>query len=320
MYPPIYADKINVAQGSYTPSSVQSQNNNAFEYWERALFQRAAYKIRMNGLPENWTNDIRDFLIFCLYRRGYVAIFNDKERGVSFNPCTLSGYDFYYQRTKAIVTNPAYNKSLELDIHKDCEILKLTPDYMGIWDIVDYYAEKLANLSSGVDMTITNSKFAFFAWAKTRAAAQALKKLFDNIQKGIPFHVADGRLADDPTSKDVPIQTIFRNGIKNDYILPEQLQDVQTLINMFDAEIGIKTIPYQKKERMVTSEADSKEEDCIARCTIWIETLNESAKCVNAMFGTNISFELRETKDELRETKETEVAVDGNGNDDDSLS
>ena len=71
------------------------------------------------------------------------------------------------------------------------------------------------------------------------------------------------------------------------------MQDVTTLLNAFDKEIGIPTVPYQKKERMVTSEADSTKIESIARVSLWIETLNSSYSIFNKKYGYNIKASLR---------------------------
>ena len=70
---------------------------------------------------------------------------------------------------------------------------------------------------------------------------------------------------------------------------------------MFDAEVGIPTIPYEKKERMVTDEANSRQTDSITRLTTWLECFNESAENVNKMFGTNISAEMHFKPEESEE-------------------
>ena len=43
-----------------------------------------------------------------------------------------------------------------LEIGKECEIIKLTPDYMGIWDVITYYAEKLACMDDVLGAIVTN--------------------------------------------------------------------------------------------------------------------------------------------------------------------
>lgn len=290
-YKPLNYNEINIAAGHYSPSNIKVYNNKAFRFWERALFQRCQSVLLANDFPEEWSGNVKDFFYYCVLNWGYVSVFNDDKYGLSFQPATLSGFDFYYQPTKAIVSNPMLTK--EFVIGKDCEILKLTPDYEGIHDIVEYYAEKLSEMDSAINMAIVNSKFAYFLGARNKGMAEALKKIYDKMQKGEPLIVYDQRILNDTTDKTDPFHFIERTNLKSSYIVDDLLRDFQTIINMFDAEIGIKTVPYQKAERMVTAEAESKTDDSLARVRVWVETLNSSAEVVNKHFGTNISFSLR---------------------------
>lgn len=290
-YTPLNYSKINAIAGRYNPSMVKSYNNQAFVFWERSLFQRAQSVIDVDGLPDEWRGNVKDFFFYCLLRFGFVGVFNSDEYGISFQPCTLAGYDFYYQPTKAIVSNPYLQK--EFTIGEDTELLKLTPDYCGITDIVTYYAEKLAVLDNAINMSLINNKYAFFLGARNKGMAQALKKMLDKVNKGEPAVIYDQRILNDTTDKDVPYQFFERANLKQSYLTTDQLQDFQTIINSFDAEIGIPTIPYQKKERMVTDEANSKTLDAVSRSEIWIDTLNATAENVNSMFGLNIEFTRR---------------------------
>ena len=281
-YAPLNYDKLNMTAGRFSPSSIKSHNNLSFWFWSRSLFQRAASVIEFE-LPENWEGKIKDFFVYCLFKYGYVAIFYDDQYGLSFQPCSLKGYDFYYQPTAAIVANPLLNKEFELG--KSAQLVKLTPDYFGVWDIIDYYAEKLSMMDVSINSSIVNSKFAYLLGAKTKGAAQALKKLLDLINKGEPAVVYDSRIFDNSSKGDVsPFQTWFRDSMKQNYITTDLLQDFQTILNDFDREIGIPTIPYQKKERLVQSEAESTEIDSKARSIVWVDTLDSSIKEVKQLF------------------------------------
>lgn len=280
-YTPLNYNNINLAAGRFSPSSVKVTNNLSFWFWSRSLFQRAASVIEWT-LPDNWEGKRKDFFVYCLFKYGFVAVFYDDEFGQAFQPCSLSGYDFYYQPTNAIVANPLLQKTFT--ISEDCELIKLTPDYFGCWDIIDYYAAKLSMLDVSINSSIVNAKFSYILGAKSKGAAQALKKLLDLINKGEPAVIYDSRIFDDPTSKDTPFQSWMRENMKNNYITPELLQDFQTILNNFDREIGIPTIPYNKKERMVTSEAESTEIDSKARSTVWIETIQSSIKEVKKLY------------------------------------
>ena len=292
-YAPLNYDKINIAAGRFSPRSIKSFNNYSFWFWSRSLFQRAASVIEFT-VPENWEGKPKDFLVYCLFKFGYVAIFYDNRFGLTFQPCTLKGYDWFYQPSGCLVANPQLNK--EFTLGTDAQLVKLTPDYFGIWDIIDYYAEKLSMLDVSINSSIVNSKFAFLLGAKTKGAAQALKKLLDQINKGEPAVIYDSRIFDDPASKGdtSPFQTWFRDSMKNQYITSDLLQDFQTILNDFDREIGIPTIPYEKKERLVQSEAESTEIDAKARSIVWIDTLNSSIDEVKQLFpDLDLSARLR---------------------------
>ena len=308
MYIPLNYDQINALAGSYNPSPVKAYNNKTFAYWERSLFQRAC-SVVVSELPDDWTGSVKDFLYYCLFRFGYLPIFERPEVGFTFQPAGLSGYDWYYQPTTAIVSNPLLSESLELKIGKDCELLKLTPDFIGVWDIISYYAEKLSTLDNAINMSLINNKFAFILGARNKIAGQALKKMLDKINKGEPAVIYDMKLLNDPTDKEEPFQVWERKGsLKDSYLTTEQLQDFQTIINSFDAEIGIPTIPYQKKERMVTSEADSRQNDSKARATIWIECLQSSADKVKKLYpDITLNFKLRYEQEEEDEQLKTDT-------------
>lgn len=281
MYTPLNYKEINVRAGTYFPSMQKSFNNQVFIFWERALFQRACSVLEFT-VPENWDGKVKDFLLYCLFKFGYVCISKNDTYGQFFQPCTLNGYNFYYQPTNAKISNPELQ--VDLKIGTECELLKLTPDYMGIWDIIAYYAEKLAVLDNAINISLINNKFSWFLGVRNKQAGEAVKKMLDKINRGEPAVVYDQKLMNDPTDKTEPWQFLERKDLKSSYLTTEQLQDFQTILNNFDSEIGIPTIPYQKKERMVTSEAESKMIDATSRSIIWFETLNSSIKSIKELY------------------------------------
>jgi len=314
-YIPFNYEQINIAAGSYNPSPVKAYNNKAFAFWARSLFQRALSNVEIE-LPEYWNGTIFDFFCYCLFKFGYVAVFDDVKFGKVFQPASLGGYDFYYSPTYATIANPALPRSLQLSIgnakvdNSDgvCEILKLTPDYYGIYDIVEHYAAKLAELDSAIDMSLINNKFAFFLGAKNKSMGESLKKMMDKVSKGEPLVIFDSKMADDPNSKDVPWQSWERD-LKKTYITTDQLADFKTILHQFDSEIGIKTLPIEKKERMIDAEARATDDDAISRSELWIRTFNESAKAVNERFGLNISMKRRESDTDVIEQTDNDRDV-----------
>lgn len=298
-YIPMNYEMINIHNGLHIPSNVKSYNNRSFSFWERSLFQRVCSVLDID-LPEEWDGAKKDFFYYCLFKFGYVAVFERADLGIVFQPCTLKGQDFYYQPTNALITNPYIKESLDLKIGEECCIIKLTPDYRGVWDVIDYYAEKLSLLDNAINMSLINNKFAFILGARNKTAGEALKKILDKVNRGEPAVVYDMKLLNDPTDKAEPFQFLERN-LKQNYITTDQLNDFNTILSNFDAEIGIPSLPYQKKERLVQSEAESRTVDATARSIVWYDTLSTSLGEVNKMFGLNISVELRYKQDDMQE-------------------
>lgn len=289
-YAPYSYSELNLVDGTYTPSETHNADDYLYWYWFRALFQRATSTLDFK-LPDTLTAESKDFFYYCLFKYGYVVFFKSVKYGIIFQPCTLLGFDVFYQPTNAIVTNPNLTESIELTLHENAELVKLSPDYLGVFDIIDFYASKLANMSCSLDMTIENSKTAFVLTGKSKSAIQTLKKIVDKISQGITTIVFDSRVVS-PSTDIEPFTWLTRNA-KDSYIGSDLLENMQTLLNDFDREIGIPTIPYEKKERMVDFESKSAIIDASSRLATWIKSLDESIAAVNKMFNLEISYDTR---------------------------
>lgn len=324
-YVPLNYEEINLLAGQYIPSQVKSFNNQTFKLWQRALFQRACSTLIIK-MPEEWKAN-KDLLYYCLFAVGFVGCGKLPELGRWFNPVTLSGYDFYYRPKKMLLSNPTLKNTplekLEMEIGKDGEIIKLTPDYRGIWDVITYYAEKIATIDVAINTAIINSKFAFIVGAKNKAAAEVLKKLFDKVNSGEPAVFFDKKLANDGTDKEEPWQSLFRDNLKSSYIVSDLLRDFQSIINDFDTEIGIPTLPYEKRERMVSAEVTSNQIDATSRSVVWYDTLKDSFERANEFLGfeegdkleVTLRYSLLETTDSAADAEEEGGKEDGDSED-----
>lgn len=294
MYLPLNYDQINLAAGQYTPSMVKAYNNQTFIYWFRALYERACSIFEFD-LPEHWQGPIMDFFYYCLLRYGYVGIFEKEEYGYMFQPGTLDGYTVYYQPANFRYANPKLgDDTLQIGSEGGCELLKLTPSYDGIFSIIGMYAEKLAALDCAINTSIINSKFSYILAGRNKAAIESLKKIMDKFYRGEPAIYVDAKLNMDRTDKEDPFTFLERSSIKANYITPDQLQDLSTILNNFDKEIGIPTSPYQKAERMTQYESESSMIDSTARAITWKKCLDSSIDIINEHFpGIDLSVKFR---------------------------
>ena len=305
-FQPLYYNQLNKISNAFQPTSVKKRNNLSFDYWCRSLFQRACSTLIFD-LPETWQGSIKDFFYYCLFRFGFVAVFKDDKYGLTFQPCNFGGgYDLYYQPNNVIIENPAFEEGLTLELHKEASLIKMCPDYKGIFDVIDFYADKIAELDASLSMSLINSRYAYLIGAKTKPGAEALKRMFDKISHGEPAVIFDTKLiGDDPISKDTPFQ-VWNQKVKENFLAEELLNTFETLLYNFDSEIGIPTINNtQKKERMVVSEAEARTIDATSRSVIWYDTLVSSLKEVNKMFDTDIRVTMRYIDNDIINTNNT---------------
>ena len=287
---------INILESINVPNTYYKNRSREYMYWFRSLLQKIDSSIIFNDIPKGWSDD---FLHICLWALGFVAVFKPdsielgKKGLVVFNPAVVSGFDFYYQPTIATVSNPNMNIpfSRRFVIGRDCELIKLTPDFRGIFDILEYYASKLAEISKGIDIGIINTKMPVILTASSDAQAETLKKVYDKVQAGESLVVWKDEVDDDEIipRKD-PFESFFNDFTKT-YVIHKLLEDMQTILDSFYCEIGL-PVAIEKKERLITSEADFASAQSQARISCWIETLRESLDKVNKMFNTSINCEV----------------------------
>ena len=153
------------------------------------------------------------------------------------------------------------------------------------WDILEYYAEKFSTLDDAINMSLINCKTPYILGAKNKTASSALKKILDKVNAGEPAVVFDEKLINDPNTKDTPFQLLeLLKDPKNAYLTTDQLMDFRTILDNFDAEIGIPCLPYQKKERLVSDEATMRTYDGSARSLTWYNTLTSSIEEVKKLY------------------------------------
>lgn len=289
--------QIAILQNMTVPSTYWNTKSQQYQYWFRSLLQKIDSCLEFKNLPKDWS---QDFFLLCLWARGYVAVFEserfgDKETGIAFQPCTVSGYDFYYQPTKAIVANPLYQK--ELTIHQDCEILKLTPDFNGIWDVIDHYATQLAELTKGINVGLINAKVPLVVTADSLAESEKLKKVYDKVQAGeslIVWKEDTNHFDKEVMPRKNPFEDAFLNDYTKTYIVTNLLQDMQTIMDQFYMEIGLPTRTFDGKAHMLNAEADMQANQSQARVSCWVNTLTESMELINEHYGTNLEVQANE--------------------------
>lgn len=280
----------------------KSFSTDALNYWERSFFQRCRSIIEFDGLPEAGAGQIGwdyDAFMYQLFRMGYAVVFRSKKYGMVVQPGTPTGYGLQYQPRGMNITTQFFNFGRPLEIGTECGVIKLTPDYRGIWDIITKYAVEMQHAEVAIRQSALNSRFAYGAFAKDDKQKRSLELLFQRLANGEPAIVLNPELkrpldgkTGDGGAYELPIMQIDRDLSKN-FILPELMEFRRTILMDFYRELGIKVQP-DKKERLNVNESQSADAETFNRREVWRICLEKSLDEVNRMYGTDITFKINQ--------------------------
>ena len=276
----------NVYNSVVNPSTVHYIDNGTAKFYTRYFLQKAMSVFKWE-LPELWD---KDYFLYILYTWGFIAILKTDRFGVIPQQCTLTGYNVFYAPKRITVTNPIMPQTIERDIDKDCVLLKLTPDYAGILDLIYFYASKMALASSAVNVNLLNSKLAYLFTAKNKSVAESFKKMYDQIASGEPASIIDRNLLDPDGNK---TWDFFSQNLHENYIASDILADMRKIEQQFDTDIGIPNANTDKRERLITDEVNANNVETATRCELWLEELKKGCEKVKTMFDVDISVDWR---------------------------
>ena len=81
-------DFLNLYNAYREPSTVHCSDSYMVRYFTRYLFQKAISVFDWQGMPEHWS---KDFFLYVLYARGYLAITDVPGYGPIPQNCSLMG-------------------------------------------------------------------------------------------------------------------------------------------------------------------------------------------------------------------------------------
>lgn len=298
-------DYINMFNSGFSPSTIHVKNTQLQRFFRRYLLQKAMSVFKWE-LPETWC---RDYFLYVLYSWGCIGVVETDKFGVICQAGAPYGYDIYYQPTNLIITNPLLKGRLEPRIGIDCTVFKLQPDWGGIMDLVNYYADMMALCAETAGVNLLNSHLSFVFPAKDKVSAETYKKLFDKVSGGEPAVVIGKGLFKEDGS---PAWDAFQQNIKQNYIVSDILADMRKIEFQFDTDIGIPNANVDKRERLLVDEINANNIETTSKCELWLEQLKKCAEQTNTMFGTSISVDWRHSPDELI-GKDTAEGVDIDG-------
>lgn len=252
-----------------------------FFYWAKYLLQRAIAVFDVT-LPKSIDYD---YFMFTLLLDGGIAVFKTPKYGVIAQRCSVLGYNLYDKPTEIQVNNTVV-QGIERTIDKDCVLFTINPNYTGMWDIISYYAVQLAEIQLSANINLRNVKLAYVYLAEDNKEAENFKKMTDKVDKGEAMVFAKKGSSQNKAE-------LFFNNVANTYIVDKLLVDMRKVISNFDMEMGIPTVNTEKKERLISDEANSNNAETTLRINYIIDRLKKECRKCKEMFGVDIDISLK---------------------------
>ena len=264
-----------------------------YDYWYRSFYQRAVTLFEFKNLPKNWD---KDAFQYALYHLGFLVGFESKKYGLVIQYGTPTGYGLQYQPTGMQINSPYFNFPKPLKIGVDCEVIKLTPDYRGITDIISKYADEMRLVDIAIRQSEINSRFAYAFVAPDDKTKRTMETISQQLANGKPAIVVNKNLKVDPVTNETGEPWAqFDRDLKKNFILPDLLEARRTTVRDFYRELGVR-MSEEKKERLITDEIEQQETETYIRREVWHGCLEESLRKFNELFKTNITVKVNEPK------------------------
>lgn len=267
---PLSEHIINEVNSCYSPKT-PIKTSFQYMFYCRYLYQKIISVFKWT-IPDSWS---KSMFLLTLYSRGYAGVVKTDKYGVIYNPCSVGGRNVFYEPAYILMANPLLPNitGKQLEISTDCALIRLTPDYMGVLDLIGFYAEKMALCSQGIDVNITNSKLSYVFSAKDHTQAKTFKKMYDQITDGEPAVVVDKKLFNDDGS---PNWQLFTQNLKQTYITDLLISDMRKIEDEFNTRIGLPNANTDKRERLISDEVNANNVETETLPELWLDNLHRS--------------------------------------------
>lgn len=278
----------------------------------RTMFYRKRLELMIKGVfevdyPIDWELDY--FLNLLIYEGRFVI--TNSVAGILPFRTTFSGVNYMNLPTKAVIDVPTF-KQMKRTLNKDAVLIFLERDSTGYGfytfrDMIDIFAERLASADACIDVNLMNSRVAYIAEAETRAQAETIKDVYSKVTNGEPLVVVrkgstDGKIATNGMQ-------VFFNNLHQNYIANDVQDTKRSIYNEFLTCLGVNNANTDKKERLITGEVDSNNQELMCNVSHIKANIKQQLEHVKDVFP-DLKFNIKLKFDALNE-KAVDDAISG---------
>lgn len=263
------------------PKDVDGVANTSSLYYREWLLKKILSRIEFKNIPTFWN---ADYFLEVLFLEGRVCV-TDTAMGILPFKCGLTGIGVFEQPTTCVIANPVLG-NFDRTIDVDCALLRLQYNYQGAGWLINRYATLLAMCDSAVSVNLMNSKSAFIFKAASKAQAETIKKMYDEITMGRPAVFVGENGA-------INSENVFNIPVKQNFVADDIQLLKRKIINEFLTDIGINNTNLEKRERLTDDEVNANNDEVIANIQHWMDNLKDGISRINKLYNLNMSVELR---------------------------
>lgn len=272
-------------------STIELDYSFLYTHFFDSLLRTALHIFEVEKVPESVNYEFMKMCIIVLGRTCFFDKFEDKL--ISMN-CAPSGKpNLYYVPENLLITNPRFNRSYNLKIGTDCEIVyctSLDPYYWGrgsggLYSLISSTASLLADNYLSLNIAQKNTRLTNAFAADDQNTVESLEACMEEAYEGRPFLVVQKSLID-------KLETLPMTNTSDSQTLIQMLDIHKYILSEFYAAIGLKEPQQMKRERLITSEVEEGAELPLFNIQDMIESITAGFERVNALFGTDMQVKI----------------------------
>lgn len=217
-----------------------------------------------------------------LFNEGKCLWFKDAKYGLMCLPCQAKGVNVYNDPTSWRVTGFGYTKEV---LAKDGVLMENNKLRMPTREVVTYFTRSLYEIVRARDVNIKTLKLPFVL-ATDEKQVLTVKKILADIDNNVHAIISNKNVINLEE-----VIKILPTGAKP---FTAELTDVyHDVLNECLTYLGINNANTDKKERLITDEANANNQFIESCSEMFLESRRRAVDKINEKFGTNITVKLR---------------------------